>query len=158
MEKIFGLDMTTVEKLAQLVKDNELAELALRDGEKSITIKGKMCPPPPPRHDMRPVPPEGQSFSFAPQNTAPATSEPAEAPAGKVVKAPLVGTYYSSPAPGKAPFVSAGDRVKKGDTLMIIESMKLMNEINSEYDGIVKEILVNDGDIVEYDQPVMIIE
>ena len=102
--------------------------------------------------------PEGQPFSFAPQNTAPATSEPAEAPAGKVVKAPLVGTYYSSPAPGKAPFVSAGDRVKKGDTLMIIESMKLMNEINSEYDGIVKEILVNDGDIVEYDQPVMIIE
>lgn len=157
MEKIFGLDMTTVEKLAQLVKDNGLSELALSDGDKSITIKGKVCPPPP-HHGMRPVPPEGQPFSFATQNTSPAPSEAPDAPAGKVVKAPLVGTYYSSPAPGKAPFVSAGDRVKKGDTLMIIESMKLMNEINSEYDGIVKEILVNDGDIVEYDQPVMIIE
>ena len=69
-----------------------------------------------------------------------------------------MGTYYSAPGPDKPPFVEVGKKVSKGDVIMIIESMKLMNEVQSEYDGVVKEILVNNGTAVEYDQPVMIIE
>jgi D-alanine-D-alanine ligase len=77
---------------------------------------------------------------------------------GKLVKSPIVGTFYAAPSPDKPPFVRVGDEVKKGDVIMIIESMKLMNEIQSEYDGIVDKILVSDGQAVEYDQPVMVIK
>ncbi len=79
-------------------------------------------------------------------------------PCGKIVKSPIVGTYYSAPAPDKPPFVKVGQKVKKGDVLMIIESMKLMNEIASEFDGVVAEILVENGTPVEFDQPIMRIE
>lgn len=80
-----------------------------------------------------------------------------EAPAGNVVKSPIVGTFYATPAPNKAPYVSAGSSVKKGDVLFIIESMKLMNEVTSEFDGIVGEIMVENGQPVEYGQPVLTI-
>ena len=75
-----------------------------------------------------------------------------------MVKSPIVGTFYAAPSPDKAPYVTAGKQVKKGDVLFIIESMKLMNEIQSEYDGTVKKILVQDGQGVEYGQPILIIE
>lgn len=81
-----------------------------------------------------------------------------EAVKGNIIKSPIVGTFYSSPAPDKPPFVNVGDKVKKGDVVFIIESMKLMNEIKSEFDGTVSEILVSSGDGVEYDQPIMILE
>lgn len=77
---------------------------------------------------------------------------------GEVVVSPIVGTFYSSPAPTKPSFVSIGDSVKKGDILFIIESMKLMNEIKCEFDGVVVDILVRSGDGVEYGQPIMIIQ
>ena len=77
---------------------------------------------------------------------------------GNVVRCPIVGTFYASPSPDKPPFVNVGDRVSKGDVLMIIESMKLMNEIQSEFDGVVQSILVSNGQAVEYDQPIMIIK
>lgn len=75
-----------------------------------------------------------------------------------VVKAPIVGTFYSTPAPGKPPFVKVGDKINQGDVIYIIESMKLMNEVKSEFNGTVKEILVESGQSVEYGQPIMIIE
>ena len=84
-------------------------------------------------------------------------SKPQQQISGNVVKSPIVGTFYDAPAPDKAPFVKVGDSVKKGDVIMIIESMKLMNEIQSDYDGTVKKILAKTGDAVEYDQPLMII-
>lgn len=86
-----------------------------------------------------------------------AASPKAEESVGNVMKSPIVGTYYSRPAPDKEPFVSVGTRVKKGDVLFIIESMKLMNEITSEFDGEVAEILAEDGQGVEYGQPIMVI-
>ena len=86
------------------------------------------------------------------------SSEPAQHASGNIVKAPIVGTYYAAPGPDKAPFVEVGKKVKKGDVLMIIESMKLMNEVQSDFDGVVKEILIQNGTAVEFDQPVMIIE
>ena len=77
---------------------------------------------------------------------------------GKIIKSPIVGTYYNAPAPDKDPFVTVGQKVKKGDILMIIELMKLMNEITSDYDGTIAEIMVSTGTAVEFDQPLMRIE
>jgi acetyl-CoA carboxylase biotin carboxyl carrier protein len=80
---------------------------------------------------------------------------PGRAASGNVVKSPIVGTFYAAPAPDKPPFVTVGSSVKKGDVLFIIESMKLMNEVTSEYDGTVREIFAQNGGVVEYGQPVM---
>ena len=95
----------------------------------------------------------------APEDALSATekSEAAEVN-GNIVKSPIVGTFYAAPSPDKPPFVKIGDTVRKGDVIMIIESMKLMNEVQSEYDGVVENILVSDGQTVEYDQPVMVIK
>ncbi len=89
---------------------------------------------------------------------APAAQPSAKDLGGKVVKSPIVGTFYEASAPDKDPFVRVGDSVKKGDILFIIESMKLMNEVNSEFDGKVVEILVKNGQPVEFGQPIMRLE
>jgi len=73
------------------------------------------------------------------------------------IKSPIVGTFYASPAPGEPSFVKAGDKIKKGNTLFIIEAMKLMNKVDSEYAGIIEEVLVTDEDAVEFDQTIMIL-
>ncbi len=85
-------------------------------------------------------------------------TKPEEVLSGNVVKSPIVGTFYSTPSPGKPPFVKVGDKVNKGDVIYIIESMKLMNEVKSEFTGVVKEILVESGESVEYGQPIMVID
>ena len=104
------------------------------------------------------MPPMPQMSAGAPAPAPQTAPVPDEANGGNIVKAPIVGTYYRSPSPDKPPFVKIGDRVKKGDVIMIIESMKLMNEVQSEFDGVVERILVTDGQAVEYDQPIMIIK
>ncbi|MGI6030713.1 MAG: acetyl-CoA carboxylase biotin carboxyl carrier protein [Eubacteriales bacterium] len=81
-----------------------------------------------------------------------------EALTGDVVKAPIVGVFYSAPSPDAQPFVKVGQQVKKGDVLFIVEAMKLFNEVTSEFDGVVKTILPKDGDMVQYGEPVMVIE
>lgn len=86
------------------------------------------------------------------------TADTADEITGNTVKSPLVGTFYSASAPDAAPYVQVGDTVKKGQVLGIVEAMKLMNEIESEYDGTVKAILVKNGDLVEFDQPMFVIE
>ncbi len=159
MEKIYGqLDLETISKLADIVSSRELSEITLTDGENSITIKGKKCPPPMPPMQMMPPMPQMMPGAFPPAENAPQGAAPAPAEDGNVVKAPIVGTFYSSPAPGKPAFVKVGDKVNKGDVIMIIESMKLMNEVQSEFTGTVEKILVSDGQAVEFDQPVMIIK
>lgn len=166
MDKNYDLcDLKIIEKLADIVSSRELSELTVTDGGKSVVIKGKKCPPPPP--PMHQMPPMDNMPAGAPPfcgGNAPAAFQPAEASSadekicGNVVKAPIVGIYYSSPSPDKEPFVRVGDKVKKGDVIMIIESMKLMNEVQSEYEGTVKKILVENGAAVEFNQPIMIIE
>jgi acetyl-CoA carboxylase biotin carboxyl carrier protein len=156
MEKLYGqFDLDTIEKLADIINKKELSELTISSGENTITIKGKKSVP------AMPVP----MIASAPAQSAPvdstlAASEAsmAEEVSGKIVKSPIVGTFYSAPSPDKPPFVKTGDEVKKGDVIMIIESMKLMNEIQSEYDGVVEQILVSDGQAVEFDQPIMVIK
>ena len=151
MEKLFGqFDPELLEQLARILRDNDLGELTLEDGDKKLTIKGKKPAPMPVPMSMPPVCPPA-----APQEDAP--TAPA-AVSGTWVKAPLVGTYYAAPSPESEPFVTVGKRVKKGDVLMIIESMKLMNEVLCEQEGTVAEILVQNGDAVEFDQPILRIE
>lgn len=154
--KIFGVDIETIEKLAEIVSRNELSEIAVSVEDCNITVKGKKPQPVPP---VMPVP----MGAAAPVQSASAPAQTAPAPVqqetdGNVVKAPIVGTFYQSPSPDKPPFVKVGDKVKKGDVIMIIESMKLMNEVQSEFDGTVTKILVGDGQPVEFDQPIMIIK
>ena len=158
----FDLEIEDIAELAEIISKNDLGEIRLEDndcGEK-LVIKGKRpCPPPPPA--QAPIMPMGIQTAAPAQPAAPAApAAPAQekAPEGKTVKAPIVGTFYASPSPEKPPFVTVGQKVNKGDVLMIIESMKLMNEVQSEYSGTVKEILVQNGQAVEYDQPIMIID
>lgn len=160
MDKIFDMiDVETIEKLAEIVSKNELSEISLSEGNQSITVKGRKV--------TNEYITTGAVQAAAPAPyTAPVGIEAAKtetasaAPEfdGNVVKCPIVGTYYAAPSPEKPPFVKVGDQVKKGDVIMIIESMKLMNEIQSDYEGTVTDILVDNGQAVEYDQPLMIIK
>ena len=162
MEKIYNMvDIETIEKLAAIVNSNDLGEITIVDGGKTITVKGKKCPPPP-----SPVPAYPAAVQASAQPSVPpvvAYADPIETArqsdevSGTPVKAPIVGTYYSKPRPDASPFVTVGSTVKKGDVLYILETMKVMNEITAETDGIVAKILVSDGDSLEYGQTVMII-
>lgn len=161
MEKIYNMvDIETIEKLAAIVNSNDLGEITIVDGGKTITVKGKKCPPPPPTAGAAPAP-----MSCVPQSIPPMvsyadqveTAKQSDEVSGTPVKAPIVGTYYSKPRPDASPFVTVGSTVKKGDVLYILETMKVMNEITAETDGIVAKILVSDGDSLEYGQTVMII-
>ncbi|MDE6520835.1 MAG: acetyl-CoA carboxylase biotin carboxyl carrier protein [Ruminococcus sp.] len=151
--KLFdSINIEKIEQIAKIVSDNELSEITVSVGDCNLTIKGKKCPPAPP---VMPVP-MGITAPSAPIQTV---AEPVQQETdGNVVKSPIVGTFYQSPSPDKPPFVKVGDKVKKGDIIMIIESMKLMNEVQSEFDGTVEKILVSDGQPVEFDQPIMIIK
>ena len=139
MSDIFGMvGIETIEKLADIINKKELSELTIADGDKTITIKGKKAAP---------VFAAPAAAAVSAQTSAPSAVEtlsPSEAStaaeiSGKLVKSPIVGTFYAAPSPDKPPFVRVGDEVKKGDVIMIIESMKLMNEIQSDFDGVVEQ-------------------
>ena len=151
----------TVKELAEIMKENGLSYLKYKDDDFEIEM-GEKRPPMPPMPPMMPPmgAPAGTPMAMAVASApgAEATAQTAPAASGNVMKAPIVGTFYAAPAPGKAPFVSVGSTVSKGDVLFIIESMKVMNEVTSEFDGRVAEILVKDGDAVEFDQPILRIE
>jgi acetyl-CoA carboxylase biotin carboxyl carrier protein len=146
------VDTDLVKKLARMLDENDLSEIEVEDNGRRIVVKRKIA-------NMVAAP--------APAAPAPAPVQaPAAAPAAEVspashpgaVKSPMVGTVFLAGEPGAAPFVSAGARVKEGDTLLIIEAMKVMNPITAPRAGTVKEILVQDAQPVEYEQPLAIIE
>ena len=159
MSKIFDIiDVEAIEKLADIVNEKDLGEITVGYEGKSVTVKGKKpAPPAPPAGGfapaMPPVSPAAAAAVTEPIEMSPKTEEISGTP----VKAPIVGTYYSKPRPDAAPFVTVGSEVKKGDVLYILETMKVMNEIAAESDGIVTKILVADGDSLEYGQTVMIL-
>lgn len=162
MEKKFignGLEVSDLDAIAKIIKDNDLERIKIKNGDFELCIESrKKCPPPP--MNMPPMPmPMGMGGTCV-QGEAKTSDAPAKAAAvaGKQVKAPIVGTFYASSSPDSKPFVSVGQRVKKGDTIFIIESMKVMSEVQSEYDGVVREICVNSGDSVEFDQTIMILD
>lgn len=144
-----------VEALAKIVKDNDLGRLKISTEDIDIVIEGRRCPPPMPM----PVPMAAPAAVAAAAPVAASAPEAEAAPiSGNIVTSPIVGTFYAAPSPDKAPFVKVGDTVSTGDVVCIIESMKLMNEINSEFSGRVAEIFVNNGEPVEYGQKLMRIE
>jgi acetyl-CoA carboxylase biotin carboxyl carrier protein len=146
-----------IKKIAQIVSEMNLGKISVKDGNSEITVEGRIMMPAPPHFPETAValmPEIHSEISLSPDTDVKSD----EKISGNIVKSPIVGTFYSSPAPDKPPFVQVGSTVKKGDVIMIIESMKLMNEVTSEFDGTVKKIMVKNGEAVEYDQPVMIIE
>ena len=148
------MDLRKLKKLIDLVQESGIAELEITEGEEKVKIvKGGAASAAAPALAMAPA----AEQRAAPAAAAPtAETEPA-APEGHVVKAPMVGTFYRSPSPDAKAFVEVGQAVKEGDTICIIEAMKLMNEIEADASGSVKAILVENGQPVEYGQPLFIL-
>ncbi|MBC7860382.1 MAG: acetyl-CoA carboxylase biotin carboxyl carrier protein [Burkholderiaceae bacterium] len=151
------MDLRKLKTLIDLVAESDIAELEVTEGESKVRIV-KSCAMPQnqvvmmPQHGMQ----QHLQAASAPQAAAPEAAAPA-APTGHIVKSPMVGTFYRSSAPGSPAFVEVGASVKEGDTLCIIEAMKLLNEIDSDKAGIVTQILVENGQPVEFGQPLFVI-
>lgn len=150
------MDLRKLKKLIDLVQESGIAELEITEGEEKVRISragGVMQTTmmAMPQQMATPVSPS------APAAAAAAPTEALAAPEGHAVKSPMVGTFYRSSAPGSKPFVEVGQAVNAGDTLCIIEAMKLLNEIEADQGGIIKSILVENGQPVEYGQPLFMI-
>lgn len=153
------MDLRKLKTLIELVQNSGISELEISEGEERIRIAKQLAVMPSTttiNMPMGPAPVAQPAAMPAPMPTPEPQTAPAE-PQGHVVKAPMVGTFYRAGSPGAPPFVEVGQSVKKGDTLCIIEAMKLMNEIESDADGVVKAILVDNGQPVEFDQPLFLI-
>lgn len=152
------MDIRKVKKLIELLEESNIAELEIKEGEESVRISrhgsgatyAVAAPAPAPAPVMAAAP------AAAPAPAAAAADEE-EALEGHVVRSPMVGTFYRAPAPGSAPFVEVGQKVKVGDVLCIVEAMKMMNQIEADKAGVVGAILVDDGEPIEYDQPMVTI-
>ena len=152
------MDLRKLKTLIDLVQNSGISELEISEGEEKIRIAKHMAPVAPTTVMLGSHQPAmmHQAPAAAPVAAAPAAEVAAE-PDGQVVKAPMVGTFYRSGSPGASPFVEVGQAVKAGEALCIIEAMKLMNEIESEFSGTVKAVLVENGQPVEYGQPLFVI-
>jgi acetyl-CoA carboxylase biotin carboxyl carrier protein len=148
------MDIRKVKKLIELLEESGVSEIEISEGEESVRIS-------------RYPKPGTVTTTVAAAAPAPVAAAPAAAPAvepaappvrGQQVTAPMVGTFYSGPAPGSKPFVEIGAEVKPGDTLCVIEAMKMMNQIESEFAGRVVSVLVENGSPVEFGQPLFVIE
>ena len=146
-----------VEALAKILKDNDLGRIKVSTEDIDIEIEGKRNPPP--HHGGAPFMPQMAAMPPMGAGQPAPADKPAEAPEkGNFITSPIIGTFYTSPAPEKPCFVKVGDTVNVGDVVCIIESMKLMNEITSEFSGRVAEVYVDNGESVEFGQKLMRIE
>ena len=150
------MDIRKIKKLIELIEESDISELEIKEGEESVRISrgGKVIAAAP---IAAPAP-----VAAAPAPAAPSAAPAVEAPAsaelqGHAVKSPMVGTFYRSPAPGAKVFVEEGQQVNVGDVLCIVEAMKMMNQIEADKAGTVGAILVEDGEPVEFDQPMLTI-
>lgn len=153
------MEVNQIIELMKAVSETGLTDFCYKENGVELTLKKH-----PEKKIIAPVAAAAAEYvqpavAAAPDPAAADTTiaEAADIPAGNVVKSPLVGTFYAASAPDAAPYVQVGDSVHKGQVLGIVEAMKLMNEIESDFDGVVKAILVNNGDLVEYDQPMFVI-
>ena len=135
-----------IKELIQALEQSSLTSLEINQGDTSVKLE-KNYVTAPAVEAAHPAPQTVQTVSPAKEESAPAQ------PKGTAVSCPLVGVFYVAPSPNDAPFVTVGDTVKKGDVLCIVEAMKLMNEITAEQDGVITEICVENGQVVEYGQP-----
>ena len=150
------MDLRKLKTLIELVETSGVAELEIQEGEERVRITRAFAPQ---ASVVAPV----QAAAVVPSPPvapapAPTTTAPPAEPEGHVVKSPMVGTFYRAASPGAKPFVEVGDTVQAGDTLCIIEAMKLMNEIEADQAGVVKQVLVENGQPVEFGQPLIVIE
>ena len=152
------MDIRKIKKLIELVEESGITELEVQEEEGTVRIS-RAAPAVAPaaiQYAAAPVAP------VAAPAAVPAPASPAEAPAAEVsghqVRSPMVGTFYRSPSPEAKAFVEVGQTVKVGDALCIVEAMKMMNRIEADKAGVVKAILVNDGEAVQFDQPLIVIE
>ena len=152
------MDIRKVKKLIELLDESGIAEIEITEGEESVRIS-RYAP-------GVPAAPAPVAVAAAPVAAAPATAAPAAAPVvaaepeedGFEVKAPMVGTFYAASSPGAAPYVQVGDRINEGDTLCIIEAMKMMNQIDADVSGVVKSIRLQNGEPVEFGQTMIVID
>ena len=142
------IDAALVQELAELLSANELTEIEVADGDRKIRVARQGAPVAAPAFAAAPA------VAAAP---APAGAIPAEEVGGNAIKSPMVGTAYLSAEPGAAPFIEVGKSVSAGDTLLIVEAMKVMNPITAPAGGTIKKVLVSDGQPVEFDQPLVVI-
>lgn len=151
------MDIRKIKKLIELLEESDVAEIEIKEGEESVRISRASQTV----HVAAPAP--VMMTAPAAAAPAPAASAAAAAPAaepeisGHQVKSPMVGTFYRAPSPGAKPFAEVGQSVKEGETLCIIEAMKLLNQIEADKSGVIKAILVENGQPVEFDQPMFII-
>ena len=147
------VDTALVKELAELLSANELTEIEVEDGDRKFKVKREGAPV----MAYAPAPAAPAPAAAAPASAAAAEVAPAAAPVD-AVKSPMVGTAYLSPEPGAKPFIAPGQSVKAGDTLLIIEAMKVMNPITAPKGGKIGQILIGDAQPVEFDQPLVVIE
>lgn len=154
------MDLRKIKKLIELLDESGIAEIEVTEGEESVRISRYGAVP-----AAMPVPVPGLPPGAASGGDAAPASDPPSAPAeeparskGFGIEAPMVGTMYRAPSPGAPPFVEVGSRISAGDVVCIIEAMKILNQIESEVSGVVREILVENGQPVEYGQALMIVE
>ena len=156
------MDIRKVKKLIELLDESGIAEIEITEGEESVRISrhaSKSAPAPAPAVAApaapapAPAPPAAPAAATPPPPAAPDADEE-----GHAVTAPMVGTYYSAPSPGSPAFVQVGDKINEGDTLCIIEAMKMMNQIEAEASGTIKSIRAQNGDPVEYGQVLFVID
>ncbi|GLQ98433.1 acetyl-CoA carboxylase biotin carboxyl carrier protein [Dyella mobilis] len=151
------MDLRKIKKLIDLLEESNLAELEIKEGEEVVRLsrvpKGSIAVAPAPIAMHAPAPVMAAPAPVA----APAAEAASSLPAGHVVKAPMVGTFYASASPGAAAFVKVGQQVKAGETLGIIEAMKMFNQIEADVGGTVQAILIDNGQPVEFDQPMFVI-
>lgn len=154
------MDLKLIKNIINLISDSDVDEVAIEEGDFKIKVKKTGTveqvtytqPMAAPQMQSAPAQPAAPATP-----AAPAQEDKAPTAAGETVTSPIVGTYYQAPSPDSDPFMKVGDKVAKGQTLCIIEAMKIMNEIEAEFNGTLKEILVSDGQAVEFDQPLFII-
>jgi acetyl-CoA carboxylase biotin carboxyl carrier protein len=151
------MDLRKLKKLIDLVQESGIGEIEITEGEEKVRISRQIAAPQP----VIMASPAMQALTTGPGASAPGAlpaGPVAAQPTGHTLKSPMVGTFYRAPSPGAPPFVEIGQSVSKGQTLCIIEAMKLLNEIESDFSGTIKAILVENGQPVEYGQPLFLIE
>ena len=155
------MDLEQIRELLKLVAESGVSEVEIEDDELRLVVRTSpkappvsAAPAPVVVHEVPAAPPKGP---VAQENTAPPAEVKTE-PKGQVLRAPIVGTFYTASSPEAEPFVRVGDVVKPGDVLCIIEAMKLMNEIEAEVGGTIREVLVENAQPVQYDEPLFVVE
>lgn len=156
-----AMDIRKIKKLIELVEESGIMELEISEGEESVRISRGTAAPSSVQYTIPAAAPVAAPAPVAQAAPAAATTPAASASddlAGHVIRSPMVGTFYRSPSPEAKAFVEVGQAVKVGDALCIVEAMKMMNRIEADKAGVVKAILINDGEAVEFDEPLIVIE